>query len=185
MSRLIMWNLLTVDGLFDGAKPWDLDWHLYAWDKTLEGISLEQLATADALLFGRVTYEGMAAHWQSAEGEIAEWMNRLPKVVFSRTLERADWRNTRLVKDDAASAVRDLKREGERNLFVFGSADLSRTLMDQDLFDEYRLVLVPAVLGTGTPLFKPGRERLRLELLEARPLASGSVILRYEPLRGR
>ena len=110
-------------------------------------------------------------------------MNRLPKVVFSRTLERVGWSNTRLVSDDAAGAVRQLKREGEKDLFVFGSAHLSRTLMDEDLFDEYRLALVPVVLGTGAPLFPPGRDRLRFRLLEARSMSSGCVILRYEPRR--
>jgi len=185
MSRLIMWNLVTLDGFFEGAKKWELDWHEYVWDETLERLSIEQLGTADALLFGRVTYEGMASYWQTARGEVAEWMNRLPKLVFSRTLERADWRNTRLVKDDAVSAVQELKRQGERDLFVFGSADLSRTLTEHDLFDEYRLALVPVVLGSGTPLFESGRDRLRLRLLEARPLSSGCVILRYEPMRSR
>jgi dihydrofolate reductase len=181
MSRLIMWNLLTLDGFFEGAKSWELDWHQYVWGEELEQLSIEQLRSADRLLFGRVTYEGMAAHWQTAQGEVADLMNNLPKVVFSRTLERPQWANTRLVKDNAVAEVLELKRQGEKNMFVFGSAGLCATLMNHGLFDEYRLALTPAVLGIGKPLFGRGLSRLRLKLLEARPLSSGCVILRYEP----
>lgn len=181
MSRLIMWNLLTLDGFFEGAKSWELGWHQYAWGEELERLSIEQLRSADMLLFGRVTYEGMAAYWRTAQGEVADVMNGLPKVVFSRTLERVEWNNTRLAQADAVAEVLELKRRSEKNLFVFGSADLSATLMGHGLFDEYRLLLTPVVLGTGRPLFGRGLSPLRLRLLEARTLASGCVILRYEP----
>jgi dihydrofolate reductase len=105
MRKLIMWNLLTLDGFFEGVGSWTLDWHQYGWGDELERFSLEQLRSADMLLFGRVTYEGMAAYWQTAQGEVANFMNSLPKVVFSRTLDRAEWKNTKLVKGDAASEV--------------------------------------------------------------------------------
>src|SRR5512143_3978230 len=101
MRKLIMWNLITLDGFFEGAKSWDLDWHEEVWGDDLERLSLDQLHSADLLLFGRVTYEGMAAYWKSAQGEIADLMNGLPKVVFSRTLATADWSHTTLVRDDA------------------------------------------------------------------------------------
>jgi dihydrofolate reductase len=90
MSKLIMWNLMTLDGFFDGAENWALDWHQYAWGEELERTSVEQLRAADMLLFGRVTYEGMAAYWKTAQGEVATYMNSLPKVVFSRTLLKVD-----------------------------------------------------------------------------------------------
>jgi dihydrofolate reductase len=183
MSRLIMWNLITLDGFFEGVKSWALDWHHYVWGDELERFSVEQLRSADMLLFGRITYEGMAAYWQTAQGEVANFMNSLPKVVFSRTLDRAEWKNTKLVKGDAASEVLRLKHQGEKNIFVFGSADLSATLMEQRLFDEYRLGLVPVVLGSGKPLFGRNLSRLRLRLLESRPLSSGCVVLRYEPAK--
>jgi dihydrofolate reductase len=181
MSRLIMWNLLTLDGFFEGATSWDLSWHERVWGEELESISLEQLHTADRLLFGRVTYEGMAEYWRSAEGEIAALMNGLPKVVFSRTLERADWSNTTLVRDDAVGEVSRLKRAGDGNTFVFGSGDLSATLTRHGLFDEYRLALAPLAIGSGKTLFGRDLSELKLRLLEARPLSSGAVILRYVP----
>ena len=156
MSRLIMWDLITLDGFFEGASTWDLGWHEHVWGEELESISLEQLRSADRLLFGRVTYEGMASYWPSAEGEIAGLMNGLPTVVFSRTLERAAWDNTRLVSSDAVAEVSRLKRAGDGNTLVFGSG---KTLFGRDPSD------------------------LKLTLLEARPLSSGAVILRYEPDR--
>lgn len=185
MSRLIMWNFMTLDGLFEGAKSWDLDWHQYVWSNELEQISLEQLRSAEMLLFGRVTYQGMAAYWQTAQGESAELMNSLPKVVFSRTLERADWANTKLLKGNVAVEIRELKRQGDRDMFVFGSAHLSATLIEQRLFDEYRVGIAPVLLGRGKTLFGTQANRLGLKLLEARPLSSGCVILRYQPQPSR
>jgi dihydrofolate reductase len=181
--RLIMWNLVTLEGFFEGPKKWDLDWHEYVWGEELEQLSLEQGKSADALLFGRVTYEGMAAYWSTATGAVAEFMNSVPKVVFSRTLAKADWNNTRLVREDAVGEIAKLKNAAGKNLYVFGSADLSATLTQHDLFDEYRLCVVPVLLGSGTPLFKTASERKRMKLRETRTLKSGGVILFCEPDR--
>jgi dihydrofolate reductase len=87
MSRLIVWNVVTLDGFFGGPKSWDLDWHGYVWGQDLEELSIEQLKSADMLLFGRVAYQGLASYWPSATGEVANLMNNIPKVVFSRTLD--------------------------------------------------------------------------------------------------
>jgi dihydrofolate reductase len=179
MRKLIMWNMVTLDGLFEGPNKWDIDWHNLVWGDELEQLSIEQSQSVGMLLFGRVTYEGMASYWTSATGEVADFMNSVPKLVFSRTLENAAWNNTRLVKENAVEEVAELKRQPGKDLFVFGSADLSATFTQHGLFDEYRLGLTPVVLGTGTPLFKPSPETIRMTLLEARPLKSGCVILRY------
>jgi dihydrofolate reductase len=183
MRRLVMWNLQTLDGCFNGAQPWQLDFHGTAWGEELEKMALDQLGTIGGLLFGRVTYEGMAAYWSTAQepGPIADLMNNLPKVVFSNTLTSATWNNTRLISGDAAAAVAALKREEGKDLFVFGSAKLCDALMRSNLFDEYRICLAPIVLGNGEPLFKPAPASRRLTLLEARPLKTGAVILRYKP----
>lgn len=181
MGKLIMWNLMTLDGMFEGSKPWDLDWHEYAWGEELERFSLEQGREAEGLVFGRRTYEGMAAHWPTAKGEIADFMNAVPKYVFSRTLERTDWANSTLVKEEAGKAVARLKERPGKDLFVFGSADLSATLIRHGLFDEYRVGLVPVTLGEGNPLFKPGAVPLRLQLQQSRPLGDRCLLLRYQP----
>ena len=182
MRKLIMFNLLTLDGYFEGSKSWELDWHSEVGGEGLERLSVEQLRSADMLLFGRMTYEGMAAYWRTAEGEVADLMNNITKVVFSRTLKTADWANTMLVNGPVAPAVRELKQQGAGNLFVFGSGNLSATFIREGLFDEYRLLITPIILGNGNHLFGHGLSHLRLKLLEAKPMASGSVILRYAPL---
>ena len=181
MSRIIAWNLMTLDGYFEGSRSWDLGFHELVWGQELERFSIEQSKSADMLLFGRVTYEGMAAYWTTATGEIADFMNSVPKTVFSSTLERADWRNTRLVKTDAAHEVSRLRREPGRDVYIFGSAKLCASLLRERLIDEYRLGLVPVVLGAGNPLFKPAPSQIRMKLLEAKPLGTGCVILRYAP----
>ncbi|RDS85794.1 dihydrofolate reductase family protein [Dyella psychrodurans] len=179
MGKLIMWNLMTLDGFFEGTQNWDLDFHRTVWGDELERFAIGQLSSTSRLLFGRVTYEGMAAYWKTAEGTVADYMNRLPKVVFSRTLENPDWNNTIQVRDNAASVVRALKKQAEQDLYVFGSANLCETLIEADLFDEYRIAVAPVMLGSGRPLFKNGLTRHNLRLIDTTTYTSGCVVLRY------
>lgn len=179
MRKLIMWNIITLDGYFEGEKNWDLPWHERVWGPELEQFSIEQLRSADFLVFGRVTYQGMASYWRTAEGEVASHMNRLPKLACSRTLQTADWNNTTLVKD-AAAVLAKLKQQGDGDMFVFGSAKLSETLMNERLFDEYRIGIAPVFAGAGRHLFSQGLKPQNLELLETRPLSTGCVIVRYQ-----
>jgi dihydrofolate reductase len=181
MSKLILWNMLSLDGYFEGVKSWDVKWFHPFFDKDLEDFSIDQLRQAGALLFGRVTYEGMAAYWQTATGVVADYMNSLPKVVFPRTLARAEWNNTRLIHDNAAEEAAKLKREMDGHIFVFGSGQLCATLLEAGLFDEVRIGLIPIILGRGASLFGRDLSQLRLKLLDARQLKSGAVVLRYAP----
>ena len=180
MRRLIAWNIMTLDGCFEGAQPWQLDMHGTVWGEELEAFSLEQGAEIGTLLFGRRTYEGMRDYWMKETGPIAKMMNDLPKAVASRSLDEADWSNSRLLKGEASGAVRALKQEDGRDVFVFGSADLLATLMSEDLVDEYRICLAPVVWGEGKPLFRPQGGRTHFTLREAQPLRTGGVILFYE-----
>ena len=179
MRKVIVWNMVTLDGYFEGPKTWEIDWHEYVWGEELERFSLNQAQEVGTLLFGRKTYEGMAGYWSTATGEIAEFMNSIAKVVFSNTLETTGWSNTRLVKGSAEEEVARLKQEPGKDLFIFGSANLTGSLTKHGLIVEYRIGLNPLVLGGGTPMFKPSDERMRLKLLEARPMQSGVVLLRY------
>lgn len=181
MRQLIMWNLVTLDGFFEGPSSWSLDWHEYVWGEELERLSTEQLTAADLLLFDRGTYEGMARYWPSATGTVADLMNHIPKVVFSRSLTRAERSGTTLIRDPAEREAARLKEQPGRDALIFGTAAPCATLMREGLIDEYRLAVVPVVLGGGTPLFKPSAHRTRMELLDSRALASGAVILRYRP----
>jgi dihydrofolate reductase len=181
MGRLIEWNLISLDGYFEGAQKWDLEWHNYVWDAELEKFSLDQLHEAGMLLFGRTTYEGMVAYWKTATGQVAELMNGLPKAVISRTLKEVDWNNTRILRGGSAEEISKLRRDVDKDILVFGSGALSATLIRNNLFDELRIALAPAILGRGVTLFGRDLPRRRFVLLEARPLKSGLVILRYGP----
>ena len=178
MRKLIMWNVISLEGYFEGEKAWDLDFHDLAWGKELEDFSIEQLKSADMIIYGEKTYRGMADYWSKAEEETAEYMNKIQKVVCSSTLKTANWNNTTIVKD-AVNEIPKLKQEGDGNMFVFGSGILSESLMKADLFDEYRLCVAPVFLGKGRLLFSEGLPYQKLKLLEARPLQTGGVILRH------
>lgn len=179
MAKLIMWNLMTLDGFVEGPNR-DISWHFDVWGDELEQLSIEQGKAAGGLLFGRVTYELMANYWPSATGEVADFMNALPKYVFSRTVRRSDWNNTQLLNADVPGTVARLKREGTKDILLFGSADLAASLIPQGLIDEFRIALNPVILGGGTPLFKPG-EKLKLKLLDTKAHSTGIVVLRYAP----
>ena len=176
MRKLIMWNVISLDGYFEGEKAWDLDFHDLVWGKELEEFGIEQLKSADMVIYGEKTYRGMADYWSTAKGETAAYMNKLRKVVCSSTLKAANWENTTIVKD-AVTEIPGLKQEGDGNIFVFGSGILSRSLMNANLFDEYRLCLVPVFMGKGRRLFDEGLPYQKLQLLQARPLETGGIIL--------
>ena len=181
MAKLIMWNLVTLDGFIEGANR-DISWHLDVWGEELERLSIEQLKSAGGLMFGRVTYELMANHWPSATGEVADFMNALPKYVFSRRLTKSDWNNTQVFNVELSSTVARLKRESSKDIFLFGSADLAASLIPHGLIDEFRIAVNPLILGRGTPLFKQG-ERVKLKLLDSKAHSTGIVILRYQPAK--
>jgi len=181
MRKLIMWNVVSLDGCFEGEKPWDLDFHELVWGKEIEDFGDEQLESADMIVFGENTYKGMAEYWSKAEGKTAEKMNAIRKIVCSPTLENADWNNTTIVRD-AVVEIPKLKQEGDGVMFVFGSGILSESLMNENLFDEYRLVVAPVILGRGRRLFTEKVNYQKLTLLEAHPLKTGGVILRYAPM---
>lgn len=184
MAKLIVWNLVTVDGYFEGPKKWDLDFHGLAWGPELEQLSEELGDRAAALVFGRVTYEGMASYWKSAEAEpskVTAYMNTLPKLVASRTLKSVDWNNSR-VTADIVPELRRMKAEEAKPIYVFGSADLTHSLLEAGLVDELMLCVVPVILGEGTLFFKPGQQ-LALDLADTRPLANGAIINTYEVKR--
>ena len=173
---------MTLDGRFEGARPWELDMHATVWGEELEAFSLAQGAEIGTLLFGRRTFEGMARYWAAATGAIAHRMNAAEKVVATRSGTSVAWTNARVLEGEMAHHIAALKAEPGRDIFVFGSADLTATLLACDAVDEIRLCLVPTLLGRGTPLFRPDGIRKDFRLAEARPLRSGGVLMRH--LRG-
>lgn len=180
-----MWNVVTLDGCFEGEKPWDLSFHELVWGPELEALSLTQLQEASMLVFGENTYKGMADYWPTAEatdGDVTPLMNNIAKVVCSKTREKAEWNNTTIVRD-AVGEIKRLREEEGGPMFVFGSGILSESLMNAGLFDEIRICVAPTILGKGRHLFTDTNTKWNLKLLEAKPLQNGGVILRYEVLR--
>lgn len=182
MGKLIIWNVMSLDGAFEGATPWDLSMHETVWGAELKKLSDEQLAEAAVLLFGRNTYEGMRDYWSASTEDEAPAMNNTPKVVVSTTLEKADWNNSRLMR--SLDDVKALKKDaGDKNIFVFGSAKLTSSLREAGLIDEYRICIAPLLLGKtgGAPMFKPADARQRLDLIKAETITGGGVLLFYRP----
>ena len=181
MAKVIIWNLVTLDGFFEGETKWDLDFHNRAWGPELEALSMQFGAAAGLLVFGRVTSEGMKAYWTTTEdeGEVKTYMNALPKLVASRTVSSSDWNNTEVTANIVAALSRR-KQALDKPIYIFGSADLSDFLLKAGLVDEIMLAIVPMQLGRGAPFFKGGARR-DFDLIEARPLSNGTIITRYAP----
>lgn len=183
MRRVILFNLTTLDGFFEDDNG-ALDW--FVIDQEFNEFAINQLASVDTILFGRVTYQMMASYW-TTEGAIerdpivARAMNQTSKIVFSRSLERVEWANSRLVKEKVAEEISALKQEPGKDMIIFGSAKLAATLSQNGLIDEYRVLVNPVVLGSGHPLFQGFRGRFQLKLLHTKVFSSGNVLLAYRP----
>jgi dihydrofolate reductase len=182
MRKIIVSNLMSLDGFFEGPDPkpgQKLDWCVV--EEEFFTYAKDMLRNADTLLFGRKTYQYMAAYWPSAPAdEIADQMNNLQKIVFSRTLQTADWKNSILVKSDAAAEISRLKQLPGKDIVILGSASLATFLLQRGLIDEYRVILNPVFLGSGKPLFQDVKERLRLKLSKTKLFGSGVVVLYYQ-----
>ena len=179
--RKLFWQMnVTLDGFMEGPNR-ELDFTAGFEDQDFDRYASDMLKSIDAVLLGRRTYELFADYWPSATGPDADRLNELPKIVFSRTLEEVDWNNSRLVADNVAEEVAKLKQEPGKDLALFGSADLAATFIRLGLIDEYRILVTPVVLGSGTPMFRDVNERIALKLLKAATWSSGMVALDYQP----
>lgn len=182
MKKLIMWNVVTLDGYFEGDAPWDLRFHELVYGPELEAFSIEQLDSADAIIYGALTYTGMAAYWQNETGEVADRVNAIKKYVCSSSLGEPVWQNTEVFRD-AVTDIAALKQSGEGNLFVFGSGKLCNSLIKAGLFDEYRLCIAPTILSKGRQLFEEGLPTETLKLISSDTLKTGGVLVKYAVVR--
>lgn len=178
MRKVIVSNVASLDGFFESRNK-ELDWVLT--DGEFFEYAKGLLRTADTLLFGRATYLHMANYWPTAPiDEIAEKMNNLSKIVFSKTLQRVEWNNSRLVASSIEEEVSRLKGQPGKDMVIFGSAMLASSLLQWGLVDEYRVILQPVLLGSGSPLFRDVTERIRMKLISTTTFGSGVVLLRYQ-----
>jgi len=187
MARVVVSQFVTVDGVFEdpgGSENFERGGWAFQFDRGEEGnkFKLDEVMASDALLLGRVTYEGFAAAWPSRDGEFADKFNNMPKYVVSSTIGEPEWNNSTVIRDNVADEVSKLREADGGDILVNGSASLVRTLLENDLVDEYRLMVFPIVLGKGKRLFvdNDGPQALRLE--SSQPVGpDGVVVLTYRP----
>jgi dihydrofolate reductase len=185
MGRIVVTEFISLDGVVEdpgGSENFKYGGWTFEID-TGEGMQfkLDETFSSEALLLGRVTYEGFAEAWPSREGEFADKFNAMPKYVVSSTLERAEWNNSTVLEGSVTDAVAKLKREREGDIVVHGSVRLVQALVEHDLVDELRLMVFPVVLGTGKRLFGQTSDKKRLRLADSKVVGDGVVILVYEP----
>jgi dihydrofolate reductase len=189
MRKIIVSELITLDGVIEdpggSEKTPHGGWHFQFRSGDGWKYKLDEIFASDALLLGRVTYQGFAAAWpgMTDESGFADRMNGLPKYVVSTTLNEAAWNNSTLIKDNVAGEVSRLKQQDGKDILVYGSGQLVRFLMQHCLVDEYRLMVFPIVLGGGKRLFENGTDFSVLQLIETKTFSSGAVLLSYQPVR--
>jgi dihydrofolate reductase len=179
MRKIVVSEFLTLDGVME-----DPGWTFPYWNDKIATFKLDELFASDALLLGRLTYQGFAGAWPSRTDEegYADRMNNLPKYVVSTTLEMAEWNNSTLIKENVVAQISELKQQPGQSILVFGSGTLVQTLVQHDLVDDFVLLLYPLVLGKGKRLFREG-SNVMLRLVESQVFSSGVVALSYQPDR--
>lgn len=185
MRRVTVFNLVTLDGYFAGQGG-DISWHMV--DEEFQELANAASNSGNTLLFGRVTYELMKSYWPTPEALkddpiVAQGMNKSEKIVFSRSLNKADWNNTRLVKGDMIEEVRKLKQGSGKDLTVLGSGSIVSQLAQAGLIDEYQILLNPVVIGKGKTMFEGVKDHFTLKLTKTRVFGNGNILLTYEPVR--
>lgn len=195
MRKVIVNEFLSLDGVMQGPGDPDEDrsggfehggWQMPYFDDDFAKVAFEGMAETDGYLFGRRTYEIMAAYWPTQPDDVpfAASLNGLPKYVASTTLsEPLEWRNSTLLQGDVAKAVAELKEQPGKNLVVLGSGELVQTLMENDVVDEYGLSFHPIVLGSGKRLFREGSPKRPLRLVRSMTTSTGVIVATYEPDR--
>ena len=186
MGRIIITEFVSLDGVMEdpgGAEDFKYGGWTFEIDRGDEGnkFKLDETMQSEALLLGRVTYEGFAEAWPSREGEFADKFNTMPKYVVSSTLEQPEWQNTTVLDGDLVDGVSQLKRELAGDIVVHGSRQLAQALLEHDLVDELRLMVFPVVLGTGKRLFGETTEKRRLQLVDSRTVGDGVAVMVYRP----
>ena len=178
MRNIIVTEFITLDGVIEAPHEWSFPY----WDDGIAKFKLDEVMDADALLLGRITYKGFADAWPEREDEtgFADKMNSMKKYVVSTTL-KPEWNNSVLFKEHAMEEIKKIKAEEGGNILVAGSGELISSLIENDLIDEYRLLVYPLVLGTGKKLFT-GKHHIKLTLTEEKKFEKGVTLLRYEPM---
>jgi dihydrofolate reductase len=182
MRKVVATEYLTLDGVFQEPGEWSFPF----WSEEAAKFKFDELFASDALLLGRLTYEGFAAAWPTMTDEqgFADRMNGFPKYVVSSTLDKPEWNNSTVIKGNIPEEVAKLKEEPGQDILLAGSGQLLEALLRDDLVDEFRFMVHPVILGSGKRLFRDGIDKRVLKLVDIKPFSSGVVVLTYEPARG-
>ncbi|MGZ5340174.1 MAG: dihydrofolate reductase family protein [Solirubrobacterales bacterium] len=187
MGRVVVTEFVSLDGVIEdpgGSEDFEHGGWSFKFERGDEGdkFKLDEALESDALLLGRVTFEGFAEAWPSREGEFADKFNEMPKYVVSTTLDEPEWNNSTVIKDDVAAEVAKLKGQHDGDIVVHGSGQLVQTLMQEGLVDEYRLMVFPIVLGSGKRLFGEASDAKTLKLVDSKRVGpDGIVVQTYRP----
>lgn len=184
MRKLSIFNFITLNGYFKGIEE-DISWHQHGGEENT--YSTEMLASGNTLLFGRITYEMMKSFWPTPEAKqsspvVAAGMNQAEKIVFSRTLQKADWNNTTLIRENIIEKVKEIKQTKGKDLTLLGSGTIVSQFAEAGLIDEYQIMVDPIAIGEGKPIFKGIKNHLQLRLTDAKVFKSGVVLLCYKPI---
>ena len=182
MRKVNVFNFITLNGFYKGPAE-DISWHSHGGSEDND-LAIEGLGSGATILFGRVTYTMMASYWPTPDAlrdnpEIAEGMNNAEKIVFSRTLKKPLWNNSKLMSGNLAEEVKKLKQEEGNDMVILGSGSIVSQLTEYRLIDEYQFLLDPVAIGDGTPLFKGISKRLDLKLTQTKTFKNGAVLLTY------
>jgi dihydrofolate reductase len=189
MGRIVVTEFVSLDGVMEdpgGSEEFEHGAWSFEFNRGEDGdkFKLDETLESEALLLGRVTYEGFAESWPSREGEFADKFNNMPKYVVSSTLEAPGWNNSTVLRGDVVEEVAGLRQRHDGEIVVHGSARLVQTLIEHDLVDELRLMVFPVVLGSGKRLFGNTSDKKPLRLVGSKKVGDGVAILTYEPARG-
>jgi dihydrofolate reductase len=185
MRKLTVFNQVSLDGYFTDAHG-DMSW-AHKQDAEWNAFAAENASGGGVLCFGRVTYDLMASFWPTPQAlaispVMAERMNNLPKIVFSNTVDKPSWNNTKVVKGDIAAEVRKMKQAPGPDMAIMGSGTIVSQLTDARLIDGYQVVVNPIVLGSGRTMFEGVKERLDLTTVKTRSFSNGNVVIWYRPV---
>jgi dihydrofolate reductase len=187
VGRIVVTEFVSLDGVMQapGGEEFKYPGWSFEFDRGEDGdqFKLDETRASEALLLGRVTYEGFAGAWPSRDGEFADKFNSMPKYVVSSTLESPEWNNTTVLNGDVVEEVTKLKQDVDGDIVVHGSAQLVHALVDNDLVDELRLMVFPVVLGTGKRVFGETSDKKTMRLVESKTVGEGVPILIFEPAR--
>ncbi len=177
-----MYNFITLNSYFKGPGG-DISWHVHGNEENT--FAAEMLGLGDILLFGRVTYELMASYWPTEfaiknDPVVAAGMNKAEKIVFSKTLQKADWNNTKIIKESIVEEISKMKQLSYRNMTILGSGSIVSQFAEKGLIDEYQFMVDPVIIGGGTPLLEGIRNSFSLKLTGTRTFKSGVILLNYE-----